>query len=269
MARVCTYLVKDVARLAGVSVRTLHHYDSIRLLVPGARTAAGYRVYTESDLLRLQQILIGREFGLPLEEIRRALDDPAFDLRAALLAQRELLVQGARETAKMIAAVDAALALVTEPGRERRIDQMFDGFAVSRRYEAEARDRWGDTQAYKEGARRTKRYTTEDWTRLREESDAIYSDAAALMKAGRAAVDEEVLAIAERHRLWIDHWFYPCGSEMHQTLATMYESDSRFATAIDEHSPGLTTFLVAAIRAKAERSRGRHVVRPRRSMLRE
>ncbi len=247
----CTYLVKDVARLAGVSVRTLHHYDSIGLLVPGARTAAGYRVYTDSDLLRLQQILIGRELGLPLEDIGRALDDPAFNLREALLAQREQLEQRVRETANMIAAVDVALALVTEPGRERRMDQLFDGFAVSRRYEAEARERWGNTYAYKEGARRTKRYTTEEWTRLREEADAIYSEAAALMKAGRVAVDEKVLDIAERHRLWIDRWFYPCSSEMHQALASMYESDARFATAIDEHSPGLTTFLVAAIRAKA------------------
>ena len=251
VTRVCTYLVKDVAQLAGVSVRTLHHYDAIGLLVPGARTAAGYRVYTDSDLLRLQQILIGRELGLPLEDIGRALDDPAFNLREALLAQREQLEQRARETANMIAALDAALALVTEPGRERRMDQLFDGFAVSRRYEAEARERWGNTDAYKEGARRTKRYTTEDWTRLREESDAIYSDAAALMKAGRVAVDEKVLDVAERHRLWIDRWFYPCSSEMHQALASMYESDARFAAAIDEHSPGLTTFLVAAIRAKA------------------
>ena len=79
MTRSRTYQVKDVARLTGVSVRTLHHYDAIGLLVPGARTAAGYRLYTESDLLRLQQILIGRELGLPLEEIRRSLDDPRFD----------------------------------------------------------------------------------------------------------------------------------------------------------------------------------------------
>ena len=99
MTRSRTYQVKDAARLAGVSVRTLHHYDSIGLLVPGARTAAGYRLYTDADLLRLQQILIGRELGLSLEEIRRALDDPRFDRKAALLDQRERLrerVQQAR-----------------------------------------------------------------------------------------------------------------------------------------------------------------------------
>ena len=86
-----TYQVKDVARLTGVSVRTLHHYDAIGLLVPGGRTAAGYRLYPDADLLRRQQILIGRELGLPLEEIRPSLDDPRFDRKAALLDQRQRL----------------------------------------------------------------------------------------------------------------------------------------------------------------------------------
>ena len=91
MTRARTYHVKDLARLAGVSVRTLHYYDSIGVLVPRARTAAGYRLFTDPDLLRLQQILISRELGLSLEEIRRSLDDPPFDRKAALLEQREHL----------------------------------------------------------------------------------------------------------------------------------------------------------------------------------
>ena len=80
-----TYQVKEAAELSGVSVRTLHHYDEIGLLVPARRSAAGYRLYDDDDLLRLQQILIGRELGLPLEAIRRSLDDPSFDRRGALL----------------------------------------------------------------------------------------------------------------------------------------------------------------------------------------
>jgi DNA-binding transcriptional MerR regulator len=104
-----TYHVKDLARAAGVSVRTLHHYDAIGLLVPGARTAAGYRLYTDADLLRLQQILISRELGLSLEDIRRSLDDPRFDQKAALLEQRELLKDRVQQTEAMIRAVDVAL----------------------------------------------------------------------------------------------------------------------------------------------------------------
>lgn len=102
-----TYRVKDVARLARVTVRTLHHYDAIGLLVP-SRTRTGHRVYGEDDLLRLQQILIGRELGLPLEEIGCMLTDPHFDRRKALLEQRELLMRRASETEAMIRAIDSA-----------------------------------------------------------------------------------------------------------------------------------------------------------------
>lgn len=93
-----TYQVKEVSRLAGVSIRTLHYYEEIGLLVPTGRTDAGYRLYTDDDLLRLQQILIGRELGLPLEEIRRSLDDPTFNRREALLAQKKQLEQRAEDS---------------------------------------------------------------------------------------------------------------------------------------------------------------------------
>jgi len=104
MASRRTYRVKEVAEITGVSVRTLHHYDAIGLLVPGGRSEAGYRLYDDEDLLRLQQILIGRELGLTLEAIGRSLDDPAFDRRQALLAQRRELERRAEETAEMIRA---------------------------------------------------------------------------------------------------------------------------------------------------------------------
>jgi len=88
-----TYRVSEVAQISGISVRALHHYDEIGLLVPKARSGAGYRLYSDDDLLRLQQILIGREQGLPLEEIRRSLDDPRCDRKRALIEQRRELEQ--------------------------------------------------------------------------------------------------------------------------------------------------------------------------------
>jgi DNA-binding transcriptional MerR regulator len=245
-----TYKVSDVSRIARVSIRTLHYYDEIALLTPTARTDSGYRLYTDDDLLRLQQILIGRELGLSLEDIRRSLDDPSFDRRKALIAQRTALEQRAQQTAAMIAAVDNALALLSAAQQEDRMEQIFQGFDASK-YEEEARERWGHTDAYKEAARRTERYTQEDWARHRAEQEAIYTDAAALMKAGRTATDTDALAVAERHRLMIDRWFYPCSRETHQGLASLYESDSRFAAAMDAHTPGLAAFLIAAIRANA------------------
>src|SRR5215208_4170412 len=104
-----TYRVADVARLTGASIRALHHYDAIRLLVPTGRTEAGYRLYTDADLLRLQQILIGRELGFSLDEIKRSLDDPGFDQHQALVEQRKRLEGKARSLEQMLRSLDAAL----------------------------------------------------------------------------------------------------------------------------------------------------------------
>jgi DNA-binding transcriptional MerR regulator len=249
-----TYQVKDVARITGVSVRTLHHYDEIKLLVPKTRTRAGYRLYNDDDLIRLQQILIGRELGMPLEEIRRSLDDPKFDRRRALLEQRELLRQRSKSTDAMIRAVDAALNAIDKNKKGETVDlkEIFDGFDPAK-YEEEAKQRWGNTDAYKESARRTKRYSKEDWLKIKAEQADVYKDAAEAMAAGKSPTAPEVMDIAERHRLSIDRWFYPCSSLMHRGLASMYETDERFAATIDQAGEGLTPFLVAAIRANADR----------------
>jgi len=250
-----TYQVKDVARLTGISIRTLHHYDAIGLLVPGGRTAGGYRLYTAADMLRLQQILIGRELGLPLEEIRRSLDDPRFDRKAALLDQRQRLRDRAKQAEAMIRAIDTALAALDEDGStgEIAMENLFDGFDPSR-YEDEARQRWGGTDAFAESEKRAKRYTPDDWKTIKTEQGAVYESAAAALKAGKAPSSVDAMDIAERHRLGIDRWFYPCSYTMHQGLASMYESDDRFRQSIDKYGEGLTTFLAEAIRANAARS---------------
>ena len=254
MKRIRTYQVKEVSRIAGVSVRTLHYYDEIGLLVPAARSPAGYRLYDRDSLLRLQQILIGRELGLPLEEIRRSLDDPGFDHRNTLLKQREQLVKRAQTTAEMIGAVDRALEMLDDKsgGDAMTMERIFDGFDPSK-YEAEAEARWGEMDAYRESSRRTETYTAEDWTAIRDEQSAIYQDMAAAMLAGKSADNDDVMAIAERHRLSIDRWFYPCDADMHRGLADLYGGDDRFAASIDAYGDGLTPFLAEAIRANARR----------------
>lgn len=246
--------IKEAARIAGVSVRTLHHYDEIGLLVPKLRSAAGYRLYGREDLLRLQQILIGRELGLSLQEIGRSLDDPGFDLTQALRSQRQQLHGRAERTAAMLRSVDAALAILdAERGGSVDMKTLFDGFDPSR-YEEEAGQRWGHTDAYKESARRTSRYKDQDWKLLQAEQDRIYSDAIAAMNAGTAPEDPAAMSVAERHRLLIGRWFYPCSKAMHRGLAAMFEADARFAQNIDRHGKGLTPFFAAAIRANADAS---------------
>ena len=131
-----TYLVKEVAALSGVTVRALHHYDELGLLTPSGRSSAGYRLYNDDDLLRLQQILIGRELGLSLEAIRRSLDDPQFDRRAALVAQRAELAARAERAEDMVRAIDTALAALDEADKKEdttmdtKVDlkKIFDGF---------------------------------------------------------------------------------------------------------------------------------------------
>lgn len=233
--------------MARVSVRTLHHYDAIGLLVPSRRTASGYRLYDDDALLRLQQIVIGRELGLPLEEIRRSLDDPKFDRRRALLDQRAQLKERAAQATRMIQAIDRALEQAEQEEQEGDMNEIFDGFT------AEAEERWGDTDAYEESARRTKSYTKDDWDRQREEQASIYRDAVAAMQGGAKPEDVVAMDLAERHRLAIDRWFYPCSRRMHRDLAELYEADDRFAQNIDRFGVGLTPFLAEAIRANAAR----------------
>ena len=192
-------------------VRTLHHYDSIGLVVPDARTAAGYRLYTDADLFRLQQILIGRELGLLLEEIRRAMDGPRFDRQTALLDQRERLIGRVGQTEAMIRAIDAALDALQDSRKkgEMKMEDLFEGFDPSR-YEDEVRHRWGTSEAFVESERRARRYTPDDWKALKAEQAAAYDDAHSALQAGQRPCDEAVMEIAERHRLSIDRWFYPC-----------------------------------------------------------
>jgi DNA-binding transcriptional MerR regulator len=249
-----TYQVNDVARITGVTVRALHHYDEIRLLVPSMRSPAGYRLYTDEDLLRLQQILIGRTLGLSLEEIRQLLDDPASDRRQLLLRQREELQRRAEATAAMLRSIDAALALFDNPERSETVDlkEIFDGFDP-KQHEQEANDRWGHTEAYQESQRRAKRYTKEDWLAIKAEMNAVLTDAAAAMQADRDPESEDVMDIAERARLSIDRWFYPCSRQMHARLADLYEADERFAANYERRAAGLTAYFASAIRANARR----------------
>ncbi|WP_164013351.1 MerR family transcriptional regulator [Pyxidicoccus trucidator] len=246
--------VSQVARLAKISVRALHHYDEIGLLSPSERSEAGYRLYTQVDLQRLQQVLFFRELGFPLEEVRRILGDPSFDLRSALLMQRQLLSERSARLDALLGAVDAALDAL-EKGKSMDQEKMFEAFGDfdPTKYEAEVKERWGDTEAYKESARRTSRYTKQDWTAIKEEMDRIQKSLAELLGAGRAPTEAAAMDLAEEYRQHISRWFYPCSYVMHRGLGEMYVADQRFTENIDRVRPGLARFLREAIIANAER----------------
>ncbi len=243
----CT--VGELARLTGITVRTLHHYDELGLVVPSQRTVAGYRLYDDADVIRLQQVLLFRELGLPLDDIARAIDE-AGDRQALLHQHREVLLQKRARLDAMLAALDSALGTL-EKGQVMQPDdvkQMFAGFDPSQ-YEEEARQRWGDTDAYKESARRTRRYGKAEWDQIQTDWQAIYAELAAQMTAGTPVTDPAVQVLVEKHRAHIDRWFYPCSIEMHRGLGQMYVADARFAANLDKVAPGFASYLSEAIAA--------------------
>jgi len=247
------HTVGDVARMARISVRTLHHYDQIGLVKP-SRTDAGYRLYTERDVERLQQALFYRELGFPLEEIARILADPAFDRRRALVDQRELLVERADQARALVALIDRTIEAL-ERGEDLSEEGLFDGFQPSR-YEEEARERWGETPEHEESVARTRRYGKEDWQAIRAEAAAIVEGFAAAFDAGTPATRPEAMGLAERHRQHITRWFYGCSFEIHVGLGEMSVADPRFSAHYEPVREGLAQYICDAIRANAVRAGG-------------
>ena len=252
------HTVGQVAALARVTVRTLHHYDRIGLLVPSRRSEQGYRLYDYSDLERLRQIRLLCDLRFSLDAVGQLLDAPAYDRRSALVAQRELLRERQTRTDRIIRGVDQALAAMEEETEMDRTE-MFDGLEEfdHEQYRDEAEQRWGDTDAYKESMRRTRRYGKSDWARIREEGETVVARLAELLAgrgqaAGRAAMD-----LAEEHRCHIDRWFYPCNHHMHRCLAEMYTEDPRFKEYFEKRGKGLAAFVQDAIRANEARWRSR------------
>jgi MerR family transcriptional regulator, thiopeptide resistance regulator len=244
------HTVGELARLANVSVRTLHHYDEIGLLVPSERSQAGYRLYAHADATRLQEILVWRQLGLALEDIRRLLDDPAHDRETTLRRQRVLVAAELERLAATARALDAALA-AHQQGHEPEVSRMFEDFDPAE-YEQEARERWGDTDAYQQSARRTARYGEAEWAQIRTDSETVLADFTALLTAGAPADGAPARAVAERHRRHIAQWFYELSPQMHRTLAEMYITDARFAAGYEKVAPGLAQYVHDAVLANAD-----------------
>jgi MerR family transcriptional regulator, thiopeptide resistance regulator len=246
--------VGEVAALAGVTVRTLHHYDRIGLLSPSERTAAGYRRYTPADLDRLHQVLVYRELGFPLEEVATLLDDPDADPEAHLRRQHRLLRERIERTQAMVAAVEKEME-ARSMGISLTPEEKFELFGenYSEDYEREAEERWGDTEAWAQSQRRTAAYTKQDWTRIKEESDDVERRLAEAMQAGAPADSEPAMDAAEAHRQHISRWFYDCPPAMHAGLGRMYVEDERFTAHYEQRAPGLAEYVSTAVHANAAR----------------
>ncbi|OKH90401.1 MerR family transcriptional regulator [Streptomyces uncialis] len=249
-----SYSVGQVARITGVTVRTLHHYDGIGLLTPGGRSHAGHRRYDDADLDRLQQILFYRELGFPLEEVAVLLDDPRADPRAHLRRQHGLLTGRIERLRRMAAAVETAMeahrmGIRLTPEEKFEVFGDFDPDAHAR----EAEERWGTTDAYRQSRRRTTAWTKDDWKDATVRFDAIHRRMADLLVAGTAADSGAAADVAEEHRRFISDRYYTCDPAMHAALGEMYVADERFTATYEAIEPGLAVYMRDAMRANAER----------------
>ncbi|ALG83627.1 MerR family transcriptional regulator [Gordonia phthalatica] len=248
-----TWTVGRLADLTGVTVRTLHHYDQIGLLSPTERTHAGYRLYTEADVARLQRIVVYLRLKMPLEEIAALLDgddDPIAHLRR----QRDAVMSRLGELTELVAAIDNAMEreMNQQPVTDAEMREIFgDGFKDE--YQTEAQDRWGQTDAWKQSARRTAKFTKADWQAVKEETDAINAAFVAAKRSGEPATSEAAMDAAEQARRQINDRFYDCSHEFHTCLGEMYVSDPRFTATYEELEPGLAQFVRDAIVANAAR----------------
>jgi DNA-binding transcriptional MerR regulator len=250
--------VGHVAERLGVTVRTLHHYDEIALVVPSERTSAGYRLYSAEDITRLQHVVVYRRLGFTLEEIALLLEAEVADGSAViehLRRQREAVTKRLDAMRDLVTAIDQALEKEMSGAKltkEEQKELFGDGFSDD--YAEEAEQRWGETEAWKQSQRRTSKYTKDDWSRMKTEMEAAGTAFVVAMDAGLPATSEEAMDAAEQSRLHIDKWFYDITPEFHRGLGDMYIADPRFTKTYEDIKPGMAHYVRDAIHANADRA---------------
>lgn len=233
--------VHEVSRLTGVSVRALHHYDAIGLLKPARTTDAGYRLYDDAALKRLQNILIFRELQFPLKEIKAILDSPEFDPKEALEQQIGLLELRRKHIDELI----AYARRIQKEGEKTMNFSTFNKEEINR-YKEEVRERWGSTQIYKEYEKKTKDKTDKELGTMADKLLSLFDEIGSLRKLPPDA--KEVQAkIMELQKFITDH-YYTCTNEILQDLSRMYVFDERMEQNIDKAGgEGTARFVKQAV----------------------
>jgi MerR family transcriptional regulator, thiopeptide resistance regulator len=239
------YTVKEFAKLAGVSVRTLHYYDELGLLKPELVGANGYRHYGDASVLKLQQILFYRELDLSLEEIRAILASPDFDVLNSLHSHREALQGRVRRLERLIRTVDTTIQQLK--GRQTMNEKgLFEGFSEEEqeKYAKEAGQMF-DPETVKASNRQWKAYPPAEKERILTEGRSIMNDLAQAMPQGASA--PRVQAVVAR---WHKHMQYSWSPDDEQLLglADLYNDDPRFKSNYETLAPGLAGFMREAVK---------------------
>ena len=241
------YTVKQLSDLAGITVRALHYYDEIDLLKPSSVGDNGYRYYEDDDLFRLQQILLFRETGLGLLQIKAIVDDPAFDRVTALQSHRRVLQERIQRLETLIQTVDSTIMhLVGEVNMSKK--QIFGALSEEKQkqYEQEIAanpDKY-DPEVVKESVKRWGSYSAQQKEKIGEEGNAIYHDLLGVMSSGPGS--PEVQAIMKR---WHQHlrYFYEPTPEILRGLGHMYNEHPDFIANFQKLHPDLPAFLEQAV----------------------
>ena len=247
--------VGEVSMLLGISVRALHHWDETGLVHPSRRSAAGYRLYCEADIMRIQQVLVYRQTGMNLAEIKMVLDEPETDAMTHLRRQRELVQGQVSHLQQMLNSIDMVME-IHQSGARISVAEMAEiwGTDWDPVYVEEARARWGDTPEWAESYQRKARMSRADWERAHEETVALETALAEAMRNGVEPGSPEANALARWHRKDFNRWFEVSISKQ-VLIARGYVADERFARYYDKRAPGLAAWLKDVIDAGA-RSEG-------------
>lgn len=235
--------VNEVSKITGVSVRTLHHYDAIGLLKPTKVTEAGYRMYDDTAISRLQSILLFRELQFPLKEIKAILDSPDFDPMEALAQQIELLELQYKHIGKLI-------SFAREIQDKGVITMSFEAFDKSeiQQYKAEAKARWGGTQAHKDYEQRAAARSDLESDEIAGQLMAMFAEIGTLRHLSPSAKEVQE-KIADLQKFITDN-YYVCTDEILNGLGQMYVEDERFKKNIDKAGgDGTAEFVRQAISA--------------------
>lgn len=235
--------VSEVAKLTGVTVRTLHYYDEIGLLKPSKVTEAGYRLYSNADLEILQQILFFRELDFSLSDIREIMLNPTYSRETALQNHRELLLQKRKHIDGLISLVDKTLK-----GDNDMSFKQFDTTEIKnarKEYAAEAKQRWGKSDAYTEYEEKVSAYDDPQWKLLNGEGSYILREFGENRHLDPAS--KEAQALVKKWQEFITANFYNCTKAILSCLGEMYISDDRFTQNIDRYGQGTALFMATAI----------------------
>lgn len=232
--------IKEFADFAGVSVRTLHYYDEIGLLTPAyTDKSSGYRYYDENSLLRMQEILFYRELDFSLKSISEILSSPNYDKHKALAEQKHLLTLKKERLERLICAIDDAV-------KGENVMKVFDNQKFDQ-YKAEAKERWGSTDAYKQHEEKTGNYSSQTWSDLAQSMDRIMAEFALCMKNGHSPDSPEAEYLVKELQNHITQNYYHCTDQILEGLGQMYVADERFKANIDKHADGTAEFICEAI----------------------